>query len=251
MSAAQLPRSGSPLPTYESYFRPSHHPTPQAGKDGYFLLHDFSRRAGGGSSLNGLEVEGLVARFPHPEAKAGTTCRANDPNEPQKKVQESFATAIAGSFSAAGAKEMAFLIDYCPTGLGVPRTRRVIVLDGDKVVLDHVLPANTKGEWADLAIDIDGDGREEILATSNIFRPGRSTLTEATLLRVAPGKLAVLGAWAVIDHCSTVYKKPDDVTSHTISYRLNNGVPSFRDVAKTEPCFYPPPPPSRGARRGN
>ncbi|MBL8742590.1 MAG: hypothetical protein JNK04_15895, partial [Myxococcales bacterium] len=130
MSAAQLPRSGSPLPTYESYFRPSHHPTPQAGKDGYFLLHDFSRRAGGGSSLNGLEVEGLVARFPHPEAKAGTTCRANDPNEPQKKVQESFATAIAGSFSAAGAKEMAFLIDYCPTGLGVPRTRRVIVLDG-------------------------------------------------------------------------------------------------------------------------
>jgi hypothetical protein len=237
------PEPGTTLPTYAEAFSPSYHPARVAGKDGYFLLHDFSKRGGSGSSLNGIQSGLLVARFPHPKAKPGTTCRANDPNEPTKTVEEPFTSAIAGSFSSAGAKEVAFFIDYCPTGLGQPRTRRVVVIDGDKLVIDYVLPATARGEWADLAIDVDGDGREEILATSIIWRPDRPTVTEATLLRLAP-KPAVLGAWKVIDHCDQFKKNPDTTTTHTISWRMKDGVASFRDVAKTEGCFYPPAPPS-------
>ncbi len=90
-------------------------------------------------------VDALLQAFPHPHA-AGRPC---DPNRPGTRPDERMGgvllptiTQVAGAFTRAGASEIAFLIDYCPTGSGVPRTRRLLVLEAGVATFDHELLAS-------------------------------------------------------------------------------------------------------------
>jgi hypothetical protein len=214
--------------------------------DGYSLLHDFGPRdAWRTPSASTEESAALVARFPHPHAK-GATCGLNYPTTPVKdRAQGTLlprVTVVRGAFSRAGAEQSAFLVDYCPTGDRVPSTRRLLVLENDKLVVDHELGRAEVGDEVLLSIDVTKDGLAELLLLATLYRPGTSSLTVATLMQIAPGKPRVLGRWDAIDHCS-VLKNPDETTTHEISFRPDETAPSFRDKATTERCFYPPPPP--------
>ncbi len=214
--------------------------------DGYSVLYDFGPRdAWRAPSATTEESAALVARFPHPHAK-GKKCGLNYPTTPAKdRAQGTLlprVTVVRGAFSRAGVEQAAYLVDYCPTGDGVPSTRRLLVLENDKVVIDHELGRAEVGDEVLHAVDVTNDGLAELLLLATLYRPGTSSLTVATLLQIAPGKPRVLGRWDAIDHCS-VLKNPDETTKHRITFRPDDATPSFRDKATTERCFYPPPPP--------
>lgn len=233
------------MPTYADSYDAESRSGRVIDKDGYLLVFDPHGSRVLGTPLYGVVAEKLLARFPHPRANPKAACWDSDPeNRTRVPDGEPYVTAIAGSFSSAGAKEMAFMIDYCPSGLGLPATRRVIVLDGDKLVLDQVLPDDAKGAQADLAIDVDGDGREELLAGTSLVESGRTGVVEVTLLRLAPGNLKQLGTWSAYEKCGTPHKRPGELTtSHTIWLRMKDSVPTSRVVAKTKRCPHLPPPP--------
>ncbi|APR88277.1 hypothetical protein A7982_13626 [Minicystis rosea] len=133
------------------------------------------------------------------------------------------------------------MIDYCPSGVGVPRTRRLLVLDGAAIALDHELDESVQGEEILRATDVDGDGRAEVLMTVLAFRAGRS-FTDVSLFQLSPKRRA-LGRWTAVAHCSPG-RTPDDQTTRRIFVRMKGGTPLFRDEAVTEPCFYAPAPPA-------
>ncbi|NUO49896.1 MAG: hypothetical protein HOV80_13660 [Polyangiaceae bacterium] len=218
-----------------------------ADADGYFLLYDFGPKdAWRTKTLDVQETEALVARFPHPHAKSGTTCGVNFPQTPRDARREgrllANVTFVRGAFTRAGADQAAYLIDYCATGDRQPRTRRLLVLEGDKTEIDHELGQAELGEEALHAIDVTNDGIAELLLTTNKYRPGTSQLIIASLLQGAPGKPRIIAKWDAIDHCS-VLKDPKVQTTRRISFRVNGSTPVFRDTATTEKCFSPPAPP--------
>ncbi len=191
------------------------------------------------------EADALLARFPHPHAQPGTVCDPNLPGTPAKSRLGGRLlpglSVVRGAFTRPGAQQSAFFIDYCLTGVGQPRTRRLLVLEGERVEVDAVMPATPIADGVLAAVDVDLDGRAELLLTASIFRPETSQLQTATLLQVAPGAPRVLGSWDVIDHCS-VRKQPDQETVHRLGFiaGASAGAPTFTDHATTRACYYPP-----------
>jgi hypothetical protein len=148
-------------------------------------------------------------------------------------------TRVRGAFTRGEATQSAYVIDYCPTGVGVPRTRRLLVLEGETVELDHEFGDDVRAEEILHAADVNGDGLSEVLLTGSVFRSDRS-VTEAVLLQLRPGRPTVLGKWTALAHCSP---PNDERTGQRIFFRVNGGAAIFRAQSVTERCFYPPSPP--------
>lgn len=189
------------------------------------------------------EADALLARFPHPHAAPASVCDPNLPGTPAGsrlggRLMPGLSV-VRGAFTRPAAAQSAFFIDYCLTGVGQPRTQRLLVLEGDRVELDYLVPASLRVDGVLAAVDVDLDGRAELLLTASIFRPGTSQLQTATLLELGPAVPRVLGSWDVIDHCS-VSKQPDQETVHRLGFSVGAGAPTFTDQATTRPCYYPP-----------
>jgi len=214
------------------------------------LLHDFGAPEAWRTREPARdEADALLARFPHPRAQPGSVC---DPNLPGTPAQSRLGgrlmpglSVVRGAFTRPAAQQSAFFIDYCLTGVGQPRTQRLLVLEGDRVEVDYLLPATLLADGVIASADVDLDGRAELLLTTSVFRPETSQLQTATLLQVAPGPPRVLGTWDAIDHCS-VRKDPDQETVHRLGFSVSvgGGTPTFTDQPTTRPCYYPPAAPS-------
>jgi hypothetical protein len=179
------------------------------------------------------EQADLLRRFPHPHANT-KTCDPNPPNTPADQRMGGqllpTITSTRAAITRRGA-QVVYLIDYCPTGVRVPRTRRLLVLDDAKVVLDKELPAALPADELLAAVDIDGDGFSELVATETIYRGGRNVVV-AYLVR--PSDLKVLGTWTAIEHC-TPGRFPEE-NLHRVTFARGR----FRDVASKRRCHYPP-----------
>jgi hypothetical protein len=186
--------------------------------------------------------DALLAAFPHTHAE-GKACDPNFPGTPAKEraggILLPTITQVAGAFTRADASEVAFLIDYCPTGAGVPRTRRLLILDAGAVSFDYEFGAREPFDQLLAATDLDGDGRAELLVTTALHQYERSML-DASLLRLSDRKPTVLGTWRVIEHCEL---GSNQMTTRKVFVRLNGSTPVFRDEPKTERCNHPPQPP--------
>jgi hypothetical protein len=180
-----------------------------------------------------LEANDVRKRFPHPHAK-GKTCDPNRPNTPpDERMGGQLLPTITTTSAAITRKgaQVVYLIDYCPTGVRVPRTRRLLVLDGTKVVLDKELPAALLADELLAAVDIDGDGFSELVTSATIYRGGRNVVI-ANLVRASD--LKVLGTWTAIEHCSP--GSFDEQIMHRVTFSGGR----FRDVASKRTCHYPP-----------
>jgi hypothetical protein len=188
------------------------------------------------------ESAALVRAFPHPHA-AGKPCDPNLPGTPSGErmggVLLPRVTQVAGSFTRPGAKEIAFVIDYCPTGAGVPRTRRLLVLESGKVNLDHELLAAEPFDEALTGSDVDGDGRDELLLTTSIFEDARSKV-DLSVVTLRGATLTTLGTWRAVEHCDPRHAERTNLVLHV---RMEGGAPVFRDELTTSRCVYPPSPP--------
>ncbi len=188
--------------------------------------------------------DALVRAFPDPHA-AGKPCDPNRPGTPPGQraggVLLPNVTQVAGAFTRPGAKELAFLIDYCMTGAGAPRTRRLLVLAAGVATFDRELPAAEPFDEVLGAADLDGDGRAELLLTTSIYQDAR-IMVDLAAVSLGGGALTTLGTWRAIVHCG-----PSDPTRTTLALhvRVERGAPIFRDEVTTTRCIYPPPPPSR------
>ncbi len=203
-----------------------------------FRVRDAARAEGPGDE----ESAALVRAFPHPHA-AGERC---DPNRPGTPPGERMGgtlwprvTQVAGAFTRPGAKELAFLIDYCLTGVGAPRTRRLLVLEAGKVTFDHELLATEPFDEALSASDLDGDGRDELLLTTSIFEDARSKV-DLSVVSLRGAALATLGTWRAVEHCDPRHAERIELVLHV---RAERGAPAFRAEHTTTPCVYPPSPP--------
>ena len=145
-------------------------------------------------------------------------------------------TMVKGAFTRAGATQSAYFIDYCPTGVGVPRTKRLLVLEGEAVELDHEFGGDSRAEEILHAADVNDDGLAEVLLTGYVFRPDRS-YTEAVLMQSRPGKPRTLATFKALVHCAP---PNDEWTGRRIFFRVKGGAAIFREQAVTERCFYPP-----------
>lgn len=188
-------------------------------------------------------VDALLQAFPHPHA-AGRSC---DPNRPGTRPDERMGgvllptiTQVAGAFTRAGASEIAFLIDYCPTGSGVPRTRRLLVLEAGVATFDHELLASEPFDEVLSASDLDGDGRAELLLTTSRFEDGRS-MVDLSVVALRGAGPTTLGTWRAVVHCNPREPRRTTLALHV---RLDGGAPVFRDEVTTSRCVYPPPPPA-------
>jgi hypothetical protein len=172
------------------------------------------------------EHAGLLVRFPEPKGKKCEIDRAQGGlgGELLPTI-----TSARGAITRKGA-QLAYLIDYCPLP-GVKRTRRLLVLDGEKPVVDKQLPAGLHADELLAAVDIDGDGFSELVATETIYRGGRNVIV-AYLVR--PSDLKVLGTWTAIEHCT-----PGTFTEEN-RHRVTFASGRFRDVVTKRTCHYPP-----------
>ena len=145
-----------PAETEASIEAPSS-PTP-APAQGELLLYDFaaSERVSW-KEPSQIEVDRLLQRFPHPHAAASAHCDPNSPGTPAAERMGGIllprVTLVQGAFTSAGAVQTAHFIDYCPSGVGVPRTRRIVVLQGDTLALDHELDGALKADEVLRAVD--------------------------------------------------------------------------------------------------
>jgi len=183
------------------------------------------------------EATELLRRFPHPHA-GGKTC---DPNRPGTPANQRMGgqllpriTTARAAITRTGAAQVVYLIDYCPTGVRVPRTRRLLVLDGTKVALDHELPSAIPADELLATIDVDGDGRAELVATTTADRGGRNVVVAYLVSTTAARDLRLLGTWTALEHC-TPGTYPEQ-----IMHRVTVAAGKFRDVASTQRCHYPP-----------
>lgn len=211
------------------------------------VVHDFNDKDSSQHHEPSYEQrDALLARFPHPKAAAGSKCVPEYPSTPPKPPSPGSLGATMsltqGAFTRVDAKQSAFVIDYCPTGNGQPLTRRLLIFDGSKLELDFVFPDSLRAEAVISSVDVDFDGRSELVLSDSEFRPPTSQLTTMTLLKVAPDAPRVLGTWTGADHCS-VRKSPNEETLHRITFVFSEGNVRFTDVATTEPCRVHPPPP--------
>jgi hypothetical protein len=214
---------------------------------GETLLFDFSvDKALAWKEPTQAEFDRLLQGFPHPHAPAGAACDPNYPGTPVTQraggILLPHITMLRGAFTRAGSStQTAYLIDYCLTGAGVPRTRRLLVLEKDSVELDHELAAAVQGEQLLHAADVNGDGRAELLMTASIYRDGKQS-SGVELVQVSPGAPKLLGRWTAVVHCSpgTVKEK----TVRRIFYRRKGGALLFRDEVLKQRCIYPPAPPA-------
>lgn len=178
----------------------------------------------------------LLRRFPHPHAN-GKTCDPNYPNTPAKERAGGQLLPYITSVDAAitkKQKQTAYVIDYCPTGNGVPRTRRLLVLDGTAVAIDRELPASIPATAIIATTDIDGDGRAELVLTDTEHR--KRAVTVVYLVRARATDLKLLGSWTGLEHCS-VLEPPDEIV-HRITAAGPDG--PFKDTAIKRRCYYPP-----------
>lgn len=115
-------------------------------------------------------------------------------------------TQVAGAFTRPGAKELAFLIDYCMTGAGAPRTRRLLVLAAGVATFDRELPAAEPFDEVLGAADLDGDGRAELLLTTSIYQDGRS-MVDLAVVSLGGATLTALGTWRAVVHCGPATRR--------------------------------------------
>lgn len=190
--------------------------------------------------LSDAAMTELLRRFPHPHAE-GKTCDPNRKETPPKERAGGqllpYITSVDASVTSA-ARQTAYMIDYCPTGNGVPRTRRLLVLEGNSVVVDRELPASIPADAIIAAPDIDGDRRSELLLTST--ESNTRVVVTVHLVRVTKNSLKLLGSWTGLEHCS-VSAPPDEIL-HRITAAGTSG--PFKDTAVARRCYYPPAPPS-------
>lgn len=224
---------------------PSPEPLP-AAPQGELVLYDFSGdHALSWSEPTRDELDRLLARFPNPHAPAGAHCDPNSPGTPPSQRMGGIllprVTRVEGAFTSVGASQTAYFIDYCPSGVGVPRTRRILVLQGDTLALDHELASDLKADEVLRAVDVDGDGLAEVLLTVNLYNTQTTQhTTDAILYRLKEGAPRVIGRWPGIAHC---YSGHDDRTVSRIKYRRTGKVATFRAETSEEHCYYPPAPP--------
>jgi hypothetical protein len=220
VAATQPERSEStaPLPPVDGdpHDGDLHDGDPHDGHD--VLLHDFR-----GAKLNTVvtrkEAEPIARRFDDRRAKA--YCRYS---------ALTTVTRVAGAFSAANANETVYLIDYCHA------LRRVVVLAGETAVINHTIPTGVVGDRLVDAVDVDGDGREELLVARRHAGQGTAgAVTEATLLRLAPDGPTEVAKWTALVECPAA-RDGQSMTTHTISFRRHEGVVRFRDVPRTWAC---------------
>lgn len=204
------------------------------------VLFDFVADPDRRAAAPGRDEEArLLARFPHPHA-AGKTCDPNLPGTPPNERAGGQlmprVTTIRAAVTRATAAQDVYLIDYCATGVRVPRTRRLLVLDGGKVRFDRELDAGVPADEVLGAADVDGDGRAELLLSRTEYRGGRSVVS-VQLVRLAKPRLAVLGVWTGIEHCTP--GKFDDAITHRVTYTRGRR-PAFREATAKQHCYYPP-----------
>ena len=215
---------------------------PPPEPDGEQLLYDFTKkRALHGSTPSRDAFDELLQRFPHPHAPAGAHCDPNYPGSPGRRlggVLLPSVTQVEGSFTTPGSEQVAVFIDYCPTGAGVPRTMRLLVLEGDTVTLDHEFDEATPPDSILHAVDVDGDGHDEVLLARSDYVTDRM-VSHAQLVRLAPGPLKTLERWAALRNCTL---DDDTQVARRIHYRRRKNRVSFRAEVVEEQCFYPPAP---------
>ncbi|MDI3282211.1 hypothetical protein QHF83_02780 [Polyangium sp. 15x6] len=224
-----------PLPTY---------PNPA----GEVLLYDFTPDdALRWKEPPRAEFDELVKRFPHPHAAKDSRCGPDSPSTPPEQQAKGILlphiTTVRGAFTRPRSTQSAYLIEYCSTGNGQPHTVRLLVLQDDSVELDLELAGDLHIGEVQHAVDVDGDGRDEVVLTSSLYRQREGqSVTGAVLYRLGPGAPGVIGKWTAVEHC---YIGHDDMLAHRIYYRMKHDVLSFRDETIKKHCYYPPPPPPR------
>lgn len=215
---------------------------PPPEQEGEQLLYDFSpKRALHGSGLWGDELDKLLQRFPHPHAPPGKHCDPNYPGSPGQKLGGTLlptVTQVEGSFTSPGATQVAIFIDYCPTGAGVPRTMRLLVLEGDTVALDHEFDEAAPPDTILHAVDVDGDGHDEVLLTRSDYVTDR-IVSHAQLVRLAPGPLETLERWPALRNCTL---DDDTQVASRIFYRRRYNRVTFRAQVVKDQCLALPAP---------
>lgn len=215
---------------------------PPPDQDGEQLLYDFSpKRALHGSGPSRDELDKLLQRFPHPHAAPGKHCDPNDPGSPGQKLGGTLlptVTQVEGSFTSPGATQVAIFIDYCPTGAGVPRTMRLLVLEGDTVALDHEFDEAAPPDTILHAVDVDGDGHDEVLLTRSDYVTDR-LVSHAQLVRLAPGPLETLERWPALRNCTL---DDDTQVASRIFYRRRRNRVTFRAQVVEDQCLALPAP---------
>jgi hypothetical protein len=224
--------------------------SPPSVMPGSVLLHDFSREDGPRPrSPADAERDALVERFPNPRAAPGAICDPNWPGTPPAQRTGgrllSTVTKAEGSFTTRSAPQVAYVVDYCSTGAGMPRYWRALVLEGAAVKLDLDLAPLVAADTLDVellrAVDVDGDGHLELLLETRHFRRQKGS-SEAVLVRLAPGAPARLGRWPAVErYCDS---GPERV-ARRIFRHSKGGVMSFSDEVVRVECHYPPAPPRR------
>lgn len=189
-------------------------------------------------------LDALVQAFPDPHA-AGKRCDPNSPGTPPGERMGGIllptVTQVGGSFTRAGAAEVAFLIDHCSTGVGAPRTRRLLVLEAGVATFDHQLGTGEPFDEVLAASDLDGDGRAELLLTTSSFQDERS-LVDLSVASLSGATLTVLGTWRAVEHCDP---RHPERTSLALHVRMAGSAPVFRAERRSSRCMYPPSPPGR------
>jgi hypothetical protein len=148
-------------------------------------------------------------------------------------------TKLTGAFTKAGATQSAYLIPYCESGFGAPKTVRLLVLENEQLVLDRDLSG--LADRLVLARDVDSDGRAELLMSWTTLE-GPRNVEQVRLLRPTTNPPSTLGRWTAMKHCSPSF---DDNKSRglRIFFREKSPGVSFRTESVVKPCYYPPAPP--------
>jgi hypothetical protein len=212
------------------------------------VLYDFSTSSMTAAVPEAAVQKKLLARVVGkylPDGKECDTGFDGSPEDARKKgALKPYVTMARGAFTKAGGDEVAYLVDFneCGTGptTGLVSTRRLVIEAAaapGKTVVEHTFADDVTVTELLTALDVDGDGRHELLCLApGVQRMGYFS-TGAVLVSLAEASPKVLGSWTALE--SMCEGGEGEATRARISYTTKDGAPVFREEEVKGPCEKP------------
>ncbi|MBI5535654.1 MAG: hypothetical protein HY898_23185 [Deltaproteobacteria bacterium] len=174
------------------------------------------------------EHDKILDKLVGPHRHDRKECTADGP-----KTVATLQGGLAGTFTAPGAKQLAYIVTTVGCQDPVDRDtdkHRLVIMEGDKVVLDKEITEHTLVAVSDL----DADGDNELLALSGKNADATGTIS-ARLLDTEGGELQVLFDFGEVARTRCAGGK-GTLQSARIVYRIQGTSMEYRAQKREKPC---------------